>query len=484
MMPFTRKLVLTSALLTLTGCKLAVIVTSGGDVQSSSGTRNCAGGNVCEFNINSDDFNETFTAIPRPGYEFEKWQAGKDFNCADSTDPVCVISNVGVGAIGEAVLNVLAGDKIDYAMPRFVFVGIDTDGDGIKNHLDDDDDNDGVLDVDDAFPENPDLTGFETVLSGVYLDDLVLTEGGSPYLINGQIELGDGADLIIQPGAKLLSPPDSYGSITIFYCGVCDISQSGQSNVSIIGTEALPVEIQDVSIQGLQPWEETNAPINVVINHALLRGSSLLSLGESLQYPPKPSNYASITLENSVLEDYKVYLNLRSPAQLMIRNNIFRYSGFIDCIGCSQDIIGFGVESAVVENNIFDFSVVANLTVSRYGDSVSEPVVMRGNTFMNVSLSLRGSLFQNNLVVGPISMNGGSLRPIGDDVEMIHNTFYLSSGESVVRACYITNNYWGTLDTGIIDQIIRDRNDSLSETCFTEYLPILDEPHPNTPTLP
>ena len=106
MLPLIRNLALASLVLPLAACKLAVIVTSGGDVQSASNTRNCSAGNVCEFDIKSDDFNETFTAIPRPGYEFEKWQSGKDFNCADSTDPVCVISNVGVGAIGQAVLDV------------------------------------------------------------------------------------------------------------------------------------------------------------------------------------------------------------------------------------------------------------------------------------------------------------------------------------------------------------------------------------------
>ena len=37
-------------------------------------------------------------------------------------------------------------------MPIYKDVGIDTDGDGVRNALDPDDDNDGVLDTDDAFP--------------------------------------------------------------------------------------------------------------------------------------------------------------------------------------------------------------------------------------------------------------------------------------------------------------------------------------------
>ncbi|MAT91449.1 MAG: hypothetical protein CME59_02500 [Halioglobus sp.] len=141
----------------LASCKLAVIATSGGDIQSASDTRNCASESVCEFAIAADDFNESFTAVPRAGYAFKHWAAGSGFICADSTNPTCVASNVGLGGI-DGVLDFIAGDHINYAMPLFEFVGTDSDGDGLQDHLDDDDDNDGVLDVDDLYPLNPDLT--------------------------------------------------------------------------------------------------------------------------------------------------------------------------------------------------------------------------------------------------------------------------------------------------------------------------------------
>jgi len=46
-----------------------------------------------------------------------------------------------------------------------------------------------------------------------------------------------------------------------------------------------------------------------------------------------------------------------------------------------------------------------------------------------------------------------------------------------------TENYWGTLDTSIIDSMIWDRHDSILCENFIEYLPILTEPHPDTPIL-
>jgi hypothetical protein len=130
------------------------MVSSGGDVTSLSGTRNCAGGSLCEFNITDKTFNESFTAVARPGYVFSKWSAGEGFQCANSINLTCQINNTGLPSGNAAIDGVIASDQILYIMPLFTFVGLDTDGDNIKNHLDLDDDNDGVQDLDDTCPLN------------------------------------------------------------------------------------------------------------------------------------------------------------------------------------------------------------------------------------------------------------------------------------------------------------------------------------------
>lgn len=162
----------------ITGCKLALMVTADGDVSSSSDTRDCAGGSICEFEITDTDFSETFTAAPRAGYVFSKWQAGDGYLCANSTNPVCAVSNV--PAAGTLVVDafILTGAYF-YAKPTFTFVGIDTDDDGTADYLDEDDDNDGVLDPDDNCPlEGPNVDGFGCqsktvfVTSGTYTGNL------------------------------------------------------------------------------------------------------------------------------------------------------------------------------------------------------------------------------------------------------------------------------------------------------------------------
>lgn len=152
-----RSLFFACLLVPLAGCKLSVIASSGGDIQSASGDRDCAADSVCEFHIAADDFSETFTAMPRAGYAFREWAEGPDFQCGGSTNPTCSVSNVGLGGI-PGVPALIALGQIYYAMPLYDFIGTDSDGDGTQDHLDDDDDNDGTLDVDDLYPLDPALT--------------------------------------------------------------------------------------------------------------------------------------------------------------------------------------------------------------------------------------------------------------------------------------------------------------------------------------
>jgi hypothetical protein len=159
-------------------CKLAVMVPSGGDVTSASGTRNCAGGSLCEHNITDSTFNETFTAVARPGYVFSRWSAGPGFLCADSKNPTCTISNVGTAG-NAGIEAVIATGQFFYAMPLFDFVGVDTDGDGTKDHQDTDDDNDGVIDTLDNCPlVGPNLDGYGCVGNST---DYVIVNGKAWY---------------------------------------------------------------------------------------------------------------------------------------------------------------------------------------------------------------------------------------------------------------------------------------------------------------
>ena len=99
------------------GCKVAVIVVEGGEVQSiGSGT--CLEGTICIVEVNDTNFSETFTAVPNPGQHFIKWNSGEGFFCGDSTNPTCVLSTVGTDG-NEGMEAIIASDQTFYLMPIF-----------------------------------------------------------------------------------------------------------------------------------------------------------------------------------------------------------------------------------------------------------------------------------------------------------------------------------------------------------------------------
>jgi uncharacterized repeat protein (TIGR02543 family) len=135
------KILILPAVITLVAsCKVDLIVSSGGDVTSLSGTRNCTGGSTCEFIIADNTFNETFTAVPRPGYVFSKWSTGDGFQCPNSTNPVCTINNTAyVMGSNAGIDSYIQSGVINYAMPLFTYVGAvagDADKDGVLDTKD------------------------------------------------------------------------------------------------------------------------------------------------------------------------------------------------------------------------------------------------------------------------------------------------------------------------------------------------------------
>lgn len=101
----------------IAGCKVAVLVVEGGEVQSiGSGT--CAAGTICIVEVNDTNFSETFTALPDYGWYFQKWNSGDGFFCGGSTDSTCTLSFQGYEESKE-VEDVVASPETFYIMPVF-----------------------------------------------------------------------------------------------------------------------------------------------------------------------------------------------------------------------------------------------------------------------------------------------------------------------------------------------------------------------------
>jgi len=108
----------------VTGCRVGVAVFEGGNVLSQSGVRDCEEMYTCIFEVNDTNFTETFTAVPKEGYEFEKWKSGDSFLCGNSTKPICKVDNTGLAG-NEDIEQIIDSDKLYYLIPEFKFIGID-----------------------------------------------------------------------------------------------------------------------------------------------------------------------------------------------------------------------------------------------------------------------------------------------------------------------------------------------------------------------
>ena len=101
----------------LAGCRLAVIVAEGGEVQSS-GSGTCVASSICIVDVDDQYFAESFTAVPDTDWYFKKWNSGDGFFCGGSTDPTCTLSFQGHEE-SKGVADMVASSETFYLMPVF-----------------------------------------------------------------------------------------------------------------------------------------------------------------------------------------------------------------------------------------------------------------------------------------------------------------------------------------------------------------------------
>jgi N-acetylneuraminic acid mutarotase len=86
-MSVSRFLPVVVAIVFLLGCKVKITVPEGGRVESESGTYVCLPGENCVIDVVDAFFDETFVAIPDPGYTFAAWNRRKEAFCRGKDEP-------------------------------------------------------------------------------------------------------------------------------------------------------------------------------------------------------------------------------------------------------------------------------------------------------------------------------------------------------------------------------------------------------------
>ncbi len=117
-MPHLRQVLVALLFLSLSACKIILQVPPNGSVQSISGTYTCSAGSDCEITVSDTSFNETFEAIPDPGYVFAGWARVDDGLCGGLTVP-CGALDASLFADNADFLDLLASDTEVVLQPIF-----------------------------------------------------------------------------------------------------------------------------------------------------------------------------------------------------------------------------------------------------------------------------------------------------------------------------------------------------------------------------
>ncbi|MEM1111605.1 MAG: hypothetical protein AAGI11_06835 [Pseudomonadota bacterium] len=111
-----RTSLLLTCLLCLPACRLLLIAPDTAQVESESGRFVCPTSTECRVDVVDLFFNETFTAEPLPGYEFDGWRRFPKAFCGGSTEACALDSSILEGS--EVLINILNSDDAFYLTPN------------------------------------------------------------------------------------------------------------------------------------------------------------------------------------------------------------------------------------------------------------------------------------------------------------------------------------------------------------------------------
>ncbi|MDW8023844.1 MAG: PKD domain-containing protein, partial [Nitrososphaerota archaeon] len=270
-----------------------------------------------------------------------------------------------------------------------------------------------------------------TYVGGIIWENTTWTLENSPYIIMKTVQIPENVTLIIEPGVTVIASPSLPEREFLFvFAGKIYAHGASDSKITFDGGGKN-------GFFGHVSYDRPTALLS--LKHCIIKNGSFLIWPES--------------------GGYGCYLELK-------------YSEIVGITRGSDIPIWHSNQDIFIEQNIF-----VDSAGFRFASSVSS-VYIKNNLFIGCRPGVYGAL-----IVNWYCGSGGA-------TIVKYNSFIgaknvLSLPEGYFNAAIIaTENYWGTTDTGVIDSMIYDKKDNIKCSSFIEYLPILTEPHPNTPTLP
>ncbi|WP_017378558.1 cell wall-binding repeat-containing protein [Paenisporosarcina sp. TG-14] len=279
------------------------------------------------------------------------------------------------------------------------------------------------------------LIGFQTNItasastnvSGIINQDTTWTLANSPYFLTEDIQIAHGVKLSIEPGVII---EGNNNRIRVF------------GEFSAIGNADSKIILREVNIE--PGAGNSNEEYLIQIENAnLIHGSLYRATGYGV--------YGSLILKDSrlfELSDRSFYI-WYPTSDVTIERNVFINTDGIS-VGTSDD-----VKVNILNNVFYNYK---NYAVSNWASYQTSETIVSNNSFL-------------------YSKEDGLGNQINSKETLVLPAGY---GDSKMIA---TNNYWGTTDETIIEEMIFDKNDDLSSASYINFKPYLQMPHSNTPII-
>ncbi|MCC6457291.1 MAG: hypothetical protein IT328_20220 [Caldilineaceae bacterium] len=304
-------------------------------------------------------------------------------------------------------------------------------------------------------PQGSDTVQDGTDIVGVIRQNSTWTAAGSPYNIIEYVQIAPSVTLTIEAGVEVKGiDPDQISRIETY----------GQ--LFVLGTSSAPVRISGIFLHDLRDNYPGQGPIYI--------SNAEVSTGEA---------------------DYEFNFWLSSTGEWQVEDSVFigkifgrdRFLGHCGSGNCQiRDTTFAGMRVELEDVDSLNTTFYEGSWIGSIGGQ------HRGNIYSGARVGFSGqatvenNLFQNASELG-LSVPTGS----PDDLVFQHNSLLgfahrtvsvgTSSSPALPTNVDLTNNFWGTLDTDEIDNIIYDANDSVNGHTFAIYQPLLAEAHPDTP---
>jgi len=271
------------------------------------------------------------------------------------------------------------------------------------------------------FAQAGNYSGSSTYVGGIIWDNTTWTAENSPYIITETVQIPGDVTLTIEPGVLVTKP--TYGDMFLV-----------KGTIYAHGTVDKKIIFDGGGNSNFFNMDASNSLTVLDLEYCIFKN------GNSFWYSTKSAQWASLSLKHSelynLLTSSNMYYFRSTGHKIYIEYNKFINSaGFL--IGTDFDVYAY------IQYNLFNGNVGP---VLRIKPTCTGRIIIKYNSFINIQ---------------------------GIALELC-----ISIDQDAAK------NYWGTTDKAVIDSIIYDGNDDIRIRGFIGYLPILTEPHPETPTLP